>query len=96
MSDFSNVQVINFFSSTSAFTITPNPAKDNIRITSSTAISGAHISIADINGRNLYNVNQDLVADQQFMIPIKSFSSGILIVSISFENEVKSYKIIKQ
>lgn len=71
----------------------PNPSKDIINI-NSTINSFNSISIVDLNGRVVKNVNFDSVVEAQ--ISISDLASGIYVINVTSEKETFSKKIVKE
>ena len=71
----------------------PNPSKDVINVNSSIN-SFNSISIVDLNGRVVKNVNFDGVTEAQ--INISDLASGVYVMNVISEKETFSKKIVKE
>lgn len=71
----------------------PNPSKDVINVNSSIN-SFNSISIVDLNGRVVKNVNFDAVTEAQ--INISDLASGVYVMNVTSEKETFSKKIVKE
>lgn len=71
----------------------PNPSKDVINVNSSIN-SFNSISIVDLNGRVVKNVNFDAVTEAQ--INISDLASGVYVMNVTSEKEIFSKKIVKE
>ncbi|MBN2890318.1 MAG: T9SS type A sorting domain-containing protein [Bacteroidales bacterium] len=80
-------QVVEF-----GISIFPNPTSDFININSS-EIANFDVKIIDVDGRNIVNQN---VTGNQTQIDFTNFANGIYILSITKNNQVQTFKIIKK
>jgi hypothetical protein len=71
----------------------PNPAKDLININSLVNTFNS-VSIVDLNGRVVKNVNFDTVTEAQ--INISDLASGVYVMNVNSEKETFSKKIVKE
>lgn len=71
----------------------PNPSKDVINVNSSINAFNS-ISIVDLNGRVVKNVNFDGVTEAQ--INISDLASGVYVMNVTSEKETFSKKIVKE
>ncbi len=75
------------------WTIYPNPATDNLLITSNHSVSNANIIIADISGKVIRKINSSI--SQQLLLDISELNKGIYQVTIQTETEIINLKFLK-
>ncbi len=93
---YSNVVSVDFAKNSTLFTISPNPAKDYINITSSGNVTNAQISIIDMNGRTLYTARHNFNGGEQIKIPSSQFAKQLLLVTINTTNGKQQFKVVKE
>jgi Secretion system C-terminal sorting domain len=93
---YSNIKTVDLSNGHSLFSVSPNPSKDFINITSSYTVSAAQINITDMNGKTLFTGRQNFVAGQQLKVSLSKFPSEVLIVIIKSTISNEQFKIIKQ
>lgn len=74
------------------FSISPNPAKNFIKIQLPGFISEAKIIFFDVLGKQIYGTNNVVNTP----IDISSWSSGLYFVKVSSQNKIKTKRFIKQ
>ncbi len=92
----SGVKIIDINTNSVLFTISPNPAKDFINISSSGNVANAQVSVTDMNGRILYASKQNFSANQQIKIPASRFAKQVLIVTINTSIGKQEFKVVKE
>lgn len=94
-SNYSEVRVIDFSKAHSLFSISPNPSKDFINITSAYDVTDAQVRITDMSGKALFAAKQNFSAGQQLKVSLSQFPSGILIVTIVGWDNHEQFKLVK-
>jgi len=74
------------------FTLSPNPAKENTRLSFKEEISGCSIYIRDINGSTLYKYSTDILYEK--WLDLSGIRPGIYIVTVATGNGQSSKKLI--
>lgn len=77
-----------------SFSVYPNPAKDVVNIANSISAEINTITIADINGRTVKQINVNGAVDSQ--INIAELNAGVYFVNISSSEGSLTKKIVKQ
>ena len=75
-------------------TIYPNPATDNITVSSVNGLSGATIRVINNSGKIVATKNG--VTGKQTDINVTSFAAGVYMVQVQSSNSTTSYKFVKQ
>jgi PKD repeat protein len=75
--------------------IHPNPATDNVNITASEDIIIEHISIYDIQGRNLNNITSKISAANKAQVNIEKLAAGQYTLEIKTNKGVLKDQLIK-
>lgn len=79
------------------FAIYPNPSNDNWNISISNALNTkAKISLTDIQGKLLLTQQIQVSSQNSFPISNQNLSSGIYILKINFNNQIQTFKLIKE
>ncbi len=73
------------------FTVYPNPSSDKINIVSQAGLEITHISLSDLNGKEIRSFNYE--SGRLQIVDIKELPSGVYIVTI---NQNETLKIIKE
>ena len=84
---------INTFDS-NAFSIYPNPSNGIFSIKTNLPIEKASITVSDLNGRIVHQLNADVLENQS--LNISELQSGMYILTIKNESYNHSQKIVKQ
>ena len=84
---------INTFDS-NAFSVYPNPSNGNLTIKTNLPIEKASITVSDLNGRIVHQLNADVLENQS--LDLSELQSGMYILTIKNESYNYSQKIIKQ
>ena len=84
---------INTFDS-NAFSVYPNPSNGNLTIKTNLPIEKASITVSDLNGRIVHQLNADVLENQS--LNISELQSGMYILTIKNESYNHSQKIVKQ
>lgn len=94
---YSGIVSVDFSKNNNAsFTISPNPAKDFINITSSGNVANAEVTITDMNGRKLYSAKHNFTTGEQINIPASQFAKQILLITINTDNNKQQFKVVKE
>ena len=73
------------------FTVFPNPTNNNIYIQNTSNENIEKITVTDVTGKIVFSTN-----DNFSEINMQSFESGVYILSVTLENKIYNYKIIKK
>jgi Leucine-rich repeat (LRR) protein len=93
MATYSSIQMLKI-THDNLFSVSPNPARDFISISSTGNFTDAQIRITDISGRMLYTFRQSFIPGQQLTIPTYKLSNGILILVIDGKDIHEQFKIV--
>lgn len=94
---YSNIVPVNIGGLAGVVQVYPNPATDVIHVSLPAAMAGATVSITNSEGKAVYvKRSPGLTASSSLNIPLTSFSSGVYMVTVSANNTVLTYKIVKQ
>ena len=74
------------------FTVFPNPAKNQININSNVNNGIAAVSMFDINGRQVMNLNVDLA--NTGIVNTSSLSTGVYVIKIETDNATHTQKLV--
>lgn len=77
----------------SSISVYPNPATNLINVSAGNNISVDSVSIVDLNGRVVKNVNYDNIS--QLQLNISDLSSGMYLMNINSQEGVLTKKIVK-
>lgn len=80
--------------SANQFAVSPNPAADFIAVSNTENIKINAISITDLNGRVVKQINYSNVSDIQ--VNITDLTSGMYMMNINSENGIVTKKIVKK
>src|SRR6185437_11377126 len=81
----------------SQFNLAPNPATDNIYLTSYTKLNNANFSIYNVSGQLIKQGYIDnLSAGDRHIINVSSFSPGVYYVRVTAAQGTAVYKLVKQ
>lgn len=76
------------------FTMSPNPATSDLRVTLPSNLNTATLEIYDVVGRQIFNGN---FKNEQFsVIDVSSWNSGVYMVKVSHNNSSQTKRFIKQ
>ena len=94
---YSKIVSVDFAISNNAlFSISPNPAKDHISITSSVAVSDAQITITSATGRTLYASKHSFTSGEQLNVPVVAMANQTLFVTVNTSNGKQTFKVMKE
>ena len=72
-------------------TVYPNPFINNINMNSSENITVEKVTVYDLNGRTVYQSNKN-----ETSLNLEFLASGVYILKLQANNEIGSFKIVKQ
>ena len=77
--------------------IAPNPAVDATNISFEGVQSGnsVSVSITNVNGQEVYNVNVKETANGKVNVPLQYLSSGVYLVKVTSGNETVTKQLVK-
>jgi len=78
---------------TNAFTISPNPGKNNLNIKISEKQSDLRLEVFDVLGKRVY---RGLVTQLESSINVSNWKSGVYLVRLSNDKTTKTKRFIKQ
>lgn len=74
--------------------IFPNPTQGTVQVTFGTALSNAHIQLADLQGKIVFQ--QESFSGNQLTLDLSHNAPGIYLVNIQQNDRISQYKISKQ
>jgi hypothetical protein len=84
---------INKKSSSYLFSIYPNPAKNHVTI-NNPLIKNIAITISDTMGNQLFRAED--IYESKYQVDLTNFNPGMFLISITSDNSLFNYKLIKQ
>jgi FAD synthase len=77
--------------------IAPNPAVDATNISFEGVQSGNNVSVSitNVNGQEVYNVNVKETANGKVNVPLQYLSSGVYMVKVTSGNETVTKQLVK-
>ena len=86
ISDLINLKVLSIY---------PNPAKDELIISTNQKLNGSHIIITDMLGRKILEENITNVSNEHTVL-VSGLKTGAYILSIQKEGEISRVKFVKE
>jgi hypothetical protein len=78
-----------------SYTVYPNPAKDELIISTNQKLNGAHVIITDMIGRRMLEENITNASNEHTIL-VSELKSGTYILSIQKEGETSRIKFVKE
>ena len=91
---FSIIRIVNM-NDDRTFTISPNPARDFINITSSDNVDNAQVSITNMSGKMLYKATYNFTSNAPLKIRVSQFAGDMFIVTINSTGKHDVFKMLK-
>ncbi len=92
---YSSIQRINLSDAVKHWSLYPNPGRSITSLYALNNYSKAEISVTNLNGKIVYNIiANNIVANQQILIPLQQLSKGIYVVKIITEQGIETQKLI--
>ncbi|MBE7179128.1 MAG: T9SS type A sorting domain-containing protein, partial [Mucilaginibacter polytrichastri] len=79
-----------------SITLSPNPVRNIIGISSSVSVTNAVIRIADITGKTVYTSRANLFAGTRFTIDASAFAGGVYFVTVQSSAGKQVIKLVKE
>jgi hypothetical protein len=86
---------ISYIGQALSFSVYPNPAKDELIISTNQKLNGSHIIITDMIGRKMIEENVTNVSNE-YTILVNELKSGAYILSIQKAGETSRIKFVKE
>lgn len=96
INSYSDIVFVHLTKPQQSFFVSPNPAKDFIKIVASNNLSNAVVRITDLGGKTLCLTKCDFVAGQSVKIASSKFPAEMLLVTIMSDSFYEQFKVIKE
>ncbi len=92
---YSSVQRINLSDAAKHWNLYPNPGRNTTALYALNNYTKAEISVTNLSGKIVYSIiANNVVVNQQILIPLQQLSRGIYVVKIVTEHGIETQKLI--
>ena len=93
---YSDIVTIHLSKLQQLFSVSPNPAKDFIKIAASSNVSNASIRVTDLRGKTLYLAKGNFAPGQTLKVVTSQLPAEVLFVTILADGHFEQFKIVKE